>query len=53
MFLRIDVNLGVVGRDDIVELGIEYSYDLGAFVVHNRLVLLVPKHGNGEPARLV
>jgi len=49
-FLWIDVDIGLVGRNEIVELGIEYPDDLGAFVIHNRLVLLVPEHGNGEPS---
>ena len=48
-FLGINVNLG---RDEIVELGVEHSDDLGAFVVHDRLVLLVPKDRNGEPVEL-
>jgi len=52
-FLGIDVNLGLVGRDEIVELGVEHSDDLGAFVVHDRLVLLVPKDRNGEPSGII
>ena len=52
-FLGIDVDLGLVSGNEIVELGIEHPDDLGAFVVHNCLALLVPKHGNGEPVGLL
>ena len=38
------------GENEIVKLGIEHSDDLGTFVIHDCLVLLVPKHGDGEPA---
>ena len=44
---------GLVNGDKIIELGIEYSDDLGALVIHDFLVLLVPEHGNGEPVGLL
>jgi hypothetical protein len=47
----INVDLGLVSRDEIIELGIEYSDDLGALIVHDCFVLLVPKDGDGEPVR--
>lgn len=48
-FLGINVDLGPVGRDEVVELGIEHSDYLGTLVIHDRLVLLIPKDGNSEP----
>ena len=45
----INIDLGFVCGDKLVELRIEDSDDLGALVIHDRLVLLVPEHGDGEP----
>ena len=40
--LGIDVDLGLVSGEEIIELGIEHSDDLGALIVHDRVILLVP-----------
>ena len=47
----ININIGLVRGDEIVELGIEDSDDLGTLIVHDRLILLVPKDRDGEPVR--
>lgn len=45
----INVDLGLVCGDEVVEFGIEDSDDLRALIVHDGLILLVPKDGDGEP----
>ena len=52
-FLGINVDLDLVSGDEIVELGIEDSDDLGALVIHDFLILLVPKQRNGESMGLL
>jgi len=49
-FLGINVDFGLINGDKIVELRIEDSDDLGALVIHDFLIFLVPEHRNREPS---
>lgn len=45
----VDIDGGLFGREQVVEGGIEDTDDFGAFVVDDRLRLLVPENRDGEP----
>ena len=40
--LRIEVDRGLVGRHEVIELTVEDADDLRALIVHNGIRLLVP-----------
>ena len=42
--------MGLVVRNERVELGVEHADDLRRLVVHDRVALLVPEHGHREAA---
>ena len=46
----IEIELGLLGRDERVELGVEHADDLRRLVVHDRVPLLVPEHRHREAA---
>jgi len=48
----IEVELGLIVRDERVELRVEHADDLRRLVVHDRVALLVPEHGHREAARV-
>ena len=45
----VDIDGGLFGGEQVVEGGIEDADDFGAFVVDDRLRLLVPENRDGEP----
>ena len=47
--LGVEVNLGLVRGELVVERGVEHADDLRALIVHDCLLLLVPEHGHREP----
>jgi len=51
--LGINVDLCLVGGDELVELGIEYSDNLGAFIVHDCVIFLVPEQRDGKPSGII
>ena len=48
----IEIELRFIVREDRVKLRVEDADDLRRLVVHDRVLLLVPEHGHGEPARV-
>ena len=51
--LGIEVDLSLIRRELVIERCVEHADDLGALVVHNCLLLLVPEHGHGESQRRI
>lgn len=52
---RVQVEVGrfELGRQEVVELRVQHANDLGGFVGHDGLLLLVPERGHGEARRVV
>lgn len=50
---RIKVKLRFIFRDDLIELRIEHTDNLGRFVIDDRMLFLVPDYRDRESARIV
>jgi hypothetical protein len=51
VLLGVDIDGRLFGGKQVVERGVEDADDFGAFIVDDRLRLLIPENRDGEPER--